>query len=264
MFIYLGKRGRGDNDLSMPVNVIVDDSLGKERVYILDPGNSRIQCLTLDGKFIEHLDTESLLESTSTGLAYRCSSSTFYLLDWKSKTISEFSFPSSDSHGQMRLHHQLTSSLFNEPVQIALFSHHLNALLICDNNILLIIDHRTGNLITRIDPRSFGMKTIKAFTVGLHDEIILADHRIHIVSYEGKYLRQISSNQQQQIVDVDVHIAHQTPDLIASHHKQHPILMHSRSNVSKGGGGGQSTMMICLLIYFSFVLIRILYGTLCG
>ena len=39
----------------MPVNVIVEDTLGKERIYILDPGNSRIKCLTLDGKFVEHL-----------------------------------------------------------------------------------------------------------------------------------------------------------------------------------------------------------------
>ncbi len=39
----------------MPVNVIVDDCKEQERVYILDPGNSRIKCLTLDGKFIQHL-----------------------------------------------------------------------------------------------------------------------------------------------------------------------------------------------------------------
>ncbi len=39
----------------MPVNVIVDDCIEHERIYILDPGNSRIKCLTFDGKFIEHL-----------------------------------------------------------------------------------------------------------------------------------------------------------------------------------------------------------------
>ena len=39
----------------MPVNVIVDDCKEQGRVYILDPGNSRIKCLTMDGKFIEHL-----------------------------------------------------------------------------------------------------------------------------------------------------------------------------------------------------------------
>ncbi len=52
-FKLKGKRGRGENELSMPVNVIVDDCT--ERVYVLDPGNSRIKCLTLDGKFIGHL-----------------------------------------------------------------------------------------------------------------------------------------------------------------------------------------------------------------
>jgi hypothetical protein len=39
----------------MPVSVIVNDGTQCEQVYILDPGNSRIKCLTLDGKFIGHL-----------------------------------------------------------------------------------------------------------------------------------------------------------------------------------------------------------------
>jgi hypothetical protein len=37
------------------VSVIVDDCNEREQVYILDPGNSRIKCLTIDGKFIENL-----------------------------------------------------------------------------------------------------------------------------------------------------------------------------------------------------------------
>jgi hypothetical protein len=165
------------------------------------------------------LATESLVDSTSTGLAYRSSTSTFYLLDWKSKFITEFTI-SSNNKNQININHQITCSLFNEPVQIALFKQHLNSLLICDNNTLLIIDNRTGNLLNKIDTRSFGIKTIKTFTINLQDEIIIGDHRIHILSYEGKYLRQLSSINQQQIVDVDIHITHEPPDLIASHHKQ--------------------------------------------
>ena len=55
MFDFLGKRGRGENELCMPVNVVVDDGRQQERIYVLDPGNSRIKCLTLDGKFLGHL-----------------------------------------------------------------------------------------------------------------------------------------------------------------------------------------------------------------
>lgn len=260
--LFEGKRGRGENDLSMPVNVIVDDCTEREQVYILDPGNSRIKCLTPGGKFLQHLgkrsssssqlsnqlsslETDSLLEPTSTGLAYRSSTSTFYLLDWKSKVITEFSLGSSHSpsidHGQIRIHHQVTCPLFSEPVQVALFHQHPNALLVCDNNILFIIDHRTGDLLTKIDPRVFGIKSIKAFTVGLHDEIFVGEHRIHVFSYEGKYLRQIASINQQQTVDVDVHIAHQPPDLIASHHRQQPVsIFHqSRSSHLQASKGGQ-------------------------
>ncbi|CAF3398966.1 unnamed protein product [Rotaria sp. Silwood1] len=51
-----GKRGRGENELSMPVSVVVNDCIEREQVYVLDPGNSRIKCLTYDGKFIGHLD----------------------------------------------------------------------------------------------------------------------------------------------------------------------------------------------------------------
>jgi hypothetical protein len=57
----LGKRGRGENDLSMPVSVIVDDCNERDQVYILDPGNSRIKCLTIDGKFIEHLGKKNII-----------------------------------------------------------------------------------------------------------------------------------------------------------------------------------------------------------
>lgn len=130
------------------------------------------------------------------------------------------------------IHHQITCSSFNEPVQIALFEQHQNSLLICDNNTLLIIDNRTGDLLHQIDTRTFGIKTIKAFTTGHQDEIIIGDHRIHILSYEGKYLRQISSLNQQQIVDVDIHITHEPPDLIASHHKQSSSISQSSSSKS--------------------------------
>jgi hypothetical protein len=192
-----------------------------------------------------YLATDSLLESTSTGLAYRSSTSMFYLLDWKSKLITEFSLTNSDAssihNSQITINHQITCSSFNEPVQIALFEQHPNSLLICDNNTLLIVDNRTGDLINKIDTRSFGIKTIKAFTIGLQDEIIIGDHRIHIFSYDGKHLREISSITQQQIVDVDIHITHQPPDLIASHRKQQqPISIHPHSKsvnipISKGG-----------------------------
>jgi len=53
--LFSGKRGRGENEFSMPVSVIVDDYNEREQVFILDPGNSRIKCLNIDGKFIEHL-----------------------------------------------------------------------------------------------------------------------------------------------------------------------------------------------------------------
>ncbi|CAF1086530.1 unnamed protein product [Rotaria magnacalcarata] len=245
-----GKRGRGEHELSMPVSVIVDNRNEREQVYILDPGNSRIKCLTVDGKFIEHLVVDSLVESTSTGLAYRSSTSTFYLLDWKSKFITEFTLFNSNSssahvnNSRIHINHQVTCSLFNEPVQIALFEQHFNSLLICDNNTLLIIDSRTGDLINKIDIRSFGIKTIKAFTVGLQDEIILSDHRIHVLSYEGKYIRQISSVNQQQIVDVDIHITHEPPDLIASHHKQSLTLpQHTKSVNSQTTKGGFYTAL---------------------
>ncbi|CAF1235768.1 unnamed protein product [Adineta steineri] len=250
-----GKRGRGENELSMPVSVIVDDCNEREQVYILDPGNSRIKCLTVDGKFIEHLANDSLVESTSTGLTYRPSTSTFYLLDWKSKFITEFtirnqntSLTSLNNNSQINITHQITCSLFNEPVQIAVFEQHLNSLLICDNNTLLIIDNRTGELLNKIDTRSFGIKTIKAFTIGLQDEIIIGDHRIHILSYDGKYLRQISSINQQQIVDVDIHITHEPPDLIASHHNKQSSSIHQHSksvnNIQTTKGGFYTALCV--------------------
>lgn len=47
----------------MPVNVVVDDGGQQERIYVLDPGNSRIKCLTLDGKYLEHLGKNHLSNS---------------------------------------------------------------------------------------------------------------------------------------------------------------------------------------------------------
>ena len=271
--LFKGKRGRGDNELSMPVSVIVDDCNEREQVYILDPGNSRIKCLTIDGKFVEHLTTNSLVEATSTGLAFRSSTSTFYLLDWKSKFITEFTINNRQSsstpsdNNQVSVIHQITCSSFNEPVQIALFEQHTNAVLVCDNNTLLIIDNRTGELINKIDTRSFVIKTIKAFTTGLQDEIIIGDHRIHILSYDGKYLRQISSINQQQIVDVDIHITHEPPDLIASHHSKQSTLssihQHSKSvnNLQTTKGGENFSKFSCIVSTFRFF--RFLYGALC-
>jgi hypothetical protein len=130
----------------------------------------------------------------------------------------------------------------------------------------LIIDSRTGDLINKIDTRSFGIKTIKAFTIGLQDEIIIGDHRIHILSY----LRQISSITQQQIVDVDVHVAHQPPDLIPSNHKQLqpsiPIVQPVKSMNNSTSKGGKVLfrnwlIFICLFQDFiqHFVLIKMVF-----
>jgi len=207
---------------------------------------------------------DSLFEPTTTGLAYRSSTSTFFVLDWKTKLISEFLLLNSDTFA-MELQHQFTSSSFNEPVQIALFHHHPNSVLICDSNSLLIIDKSTGDLINQIDTRSVGIKTIKTFTIGQQDEILIGDHRIHMFSYEGKYLRQICSLTLQQIVDVDVHVTHQPPDLIPSDYKQ-PIYMSQQSkssqhSITKATGGGKENHVSIDLIQFSFE--RLLYGTSC-
>ena len=60
-----------------------------------------------------------------------------------------------------------------------------------------------------------------------------------MLSYDGKYLRQISSVNQQQTVDVDIHITHEPPDLITSHHKQLSTSYQSsksiNSQMTKGG-----------------------------
>ncbi|CAF3970858.1 unnamed protein product, partial [Rotaria sp. Silwood1] len=45
----------GDSIFAQHNSGYVDDCNGQEQVYILDPGNSRIKCLNIDGKFIEHL-----------------------------------------------------------------------------------------------------------------------------------------------------------------------------------------------------------------
>jgi len=96
------------------------------------------------------------------------------------------------------------------------FNQHINSLLICDSNILLIIDNHTDDLINK---RSFSIKTIKVFTISLQDQIILSDHRIYILLYDGKYSKQLTSITQQQIVDVDIHITHEPSDLTISHNK---------------------------------------------
>ena len=49
----------------MPVSVIVDDCHGQEQVFVLDPGNSRIKCLSMGGKFLEHLGKAQLLRLTT-------------------------------------------------------------------------------------------------------------------------------------------------------------------------------------------------------
>jgi hypothetical protein len=169
-------------------------------------------------------------------------------------------------HTPIEIQHRITSSCFIEPVQIALFEQHINSLLICDNNSLFIIDSRTGDLLNQIDLRSYGIKTIKAFTIGLQDEIIIGDHRIHILSYEGKYLRQIPSINSQQIVDVDIHITHEPPDLIASHHKQ--SLTHagnSKTNSLVTNKGGSINVILIVSRFVMYVYIdRILYGIVYG
>ncbi|CAF1428056.1 unnamed protein product [Rotaria sordida] len=96
--------------------------------------------------------------SKITGLAYRSSTSTSYLLDWKNKTIAEFTISNSNSS---------TTNVIYSP---------------------------------------FGMKTMKAFTMNLQGEIIISDHSIRILSYDGKYLRQTSSINQQRMIARDIHI----------------------------------------------------------
>ena len=50
------------------------------------------------------------------------------------------------------------------------------------------------------------MKIMKTFTMNLQGEIITSDHRIRILSYDGKYIRQTSSINQQRMIAGDIHI----------------------------------------------------------
>lgn len=175
--------------------------------------------------FIE--ETDCSIENSTTGLAYRQSDSTFFLVDWKRKSIEEFSFPSNKfSTNEMKFQRQINPDFLVEPISVALFNLHSNSLLVCDNNILFIIDQQTGKLIRRIDPNFYSIKTIKSFAVGLNDEIFIADHRIHSISYEGKYLRQIVPDQTENFGDF--HFSNTPPDLIASHQRLNCLESHEK------------------------------------
>ncbi|CAF3957621.1 unnamed protein product, partial [Rotaria sp. Silwood1] len=47
---------------------------------------------------------------------------------------------------------------------------------------------------------------MKAFTMYLQGEIIISDHRIRILSYDGKYLRQTLSINQQRMIAGNIYI----------------------------------------------------------
>ncbi|CAF0747694.1 unnamed protein product [Didymodactylos carnosus] len=235
-----GKRGRSNKEFSMPVGVIVDSS---DFVYVLDPGNSRIKKLTSDGQFVTHLGVDNLIESTCTGLAYRSVSDTFSVIDYRTKCIIEFSFDNSSS--QMQIINRLTcpSEIFCEPIQIQLMNsttHSRLEYLILDSNQLHLIDGQTGQLLKTYDTKS-KIKTIKSYTVGLQNELYIADQKIHIYSYDGQYIKQI--NHQQQIdTTSDIQI-HNEPDLITSlgvnQQKRHSKIM--TTSISSEGKCSAST-----------------------
>ena len=84
--ISFGCRGAKEKGFMQPCNVTVD---GRDNVYVVDTGNSRIKSLTPNLDFMDHITNEGLEGRSATGICMGSSGDSLLVINWRTKTVTE-------------------------------------------------------------------------------------------------------------------------------------------------------------------------------
>ncbi len=148
---------------------------GRDNIYVVDTGNSRIKKLTPNLDYMDHIANEGLEGRSVTGVCIGSSGDSLLLMNWRSKTVTEVSL---DGHTIGCFSHDD----FIEPIDLALDLD--DNVVVADNGVgSVFVLETSGKLLKTIGSRGQGkgqFKDISAVTVAPNGDIIVADSRIQV------------------------------------------------------------------------------------
>jgi len=178
-----GSKGIKEKGFVQPCSLILDP---RDRVYVVDTGNSRIKVLSSNLDFQSHVQNHSLEGRSVTGVCLGSSKDTLITVNWRTKTVTEISMDGvtigAFSHDD-----------FIEPIAVA-----INAdgdMLVADNGVgSIMVFESCGKLKKKIGKkgtRKGDFKEMSSLSISpVNGDIIVADTRIIVFNSDGEFLRE--------------------------------------------------------------------------
>ena len=181
--LSFGQKGVKEKGFVQPCSLVLD---GRDYLYIVDTGNSRIKVLSPNLDFQTHLLNESLEGRSVTGVCLGSSGDSLVTVNWRSKTVTEMSLDGSTigafSHDD-----------FVEPIAVVINSD--GDVLVADNGVgSVMVFESCGKLkkkIGRKGGKKGDFKEMSSLCIGPAGEIIVADTRIIVFNAAGEFLREL-------------------------------------------------------------------------
>lgn len=181
--ISFGSRGAKEKGFMQPCNVAVD---GRDMVYVVDTGNSRIKKLTGNLDYVDHITNEGLEGRSVTGICMGSSNDSLMVINWRTKTVTEISF---DGHTIGSFTHEE----FEEPIDIALDQD--GHVYVADNGVgAVLVFESSGKLLRQIGMKGTDkgqFKNISAVTLAPNGNVIVADSRIQVFEPMGDCIEEL-------------------------------------------------------------------------
>jgi len=182
--------------LHQPVAVALDGSI----MYVLDTGNSRVAVFDTDSPAaaagsspIRSIVNDSLVQRGATGMSFIQSDSgavaSLYIINWRTNQVSCFTAAAGI------ILHSFDCDEFMEPTSLTLAND--GSIFVADNGMhKLFVFAACGKLIKKIDLMGSGksdLVTCIYATSAPRNEILVCDHRVRALSYDGEFLYELST-----------------------------------------------------------------------
>ena len=172
--------------LNQPVAVAVDG----DALYVLDTGNSRVAVYdtSLTTSAARYIVNESLTQRSATGLTLR--RSLMYVINWRTCRVSWFR-----AADGLDLH-SFDCDEFIEPTSLTVAND--STIFVADNGVhRMFVFAPCGKLLRKIELTVTGGSKSDLVTciyaTSAHDEILVCDHRVRALSYDGEFLYELTA-----------------------------------------------------------------------
>jgi len=177
-----GSHGSGDHGFIQPCSITLDM---RNKIYVMDTGNSRIKVLDTNFELLEHVKCPQLEGRSVTGLCLGQNRDTLVSVNWRTRMVAEMTFDGVQVAA-------FTHKDMVEPIAVSVTPR--GEFVVVDTSVGVLLFDQCGKLIRKIGRKLAGdkgqFKDVMSVCVTAAGEIVIADTRIVVFDMDGNYLRE--------------------------------------------------------------------------